>query len=128
MANRVFKLPDGKGGFNYQVQTPEGEWYLTDENGNPLPEEKPKEEVPEVFIPKIKRQRKKAPSQKDATYVNFSLQIPKEDYRVISSYVHWRSLFKDECSRSSFILRSALEAVRRDREYREFMKRNSQEG
>ena len=39
MAPKVFKIPDGMGGVTYQVQTPDGEWHLTDENGNFLTED-----------------------------------------------------------------------------------------
>ena len=40
---KVYKIPDLKGGITYQVQTPDGQWHLTDKDGNFLSqkEEKP---------------------------------------------------------------------------------------
>ncbi len=128
MAPKVFKIPDGMGGVTYQVQTPDGEWHLTDQNGNFLTEDSPKEETPDVSIPKARRQRRKSQKKNDSPFVNFSLQIPKEDYQTISDYVLWTCIFKEPVSRAAFMLRTALEAVRKDREYREFQKRNSMEG
>ena len=128
MARKVFKIPDGMGGVTYQVQTPDGEWHLTDEDGNFLSENPPKEETPEVSIPKARKTKKKSSSKKDSDFVNFSLQIPKEDYKTISDYVLWTCIFKEPVSRAAFMLRTALEAVHKDREYREFQKRNSMEG
>ena len=128
MAPKVFKIPDGMGGVTYQVQTPDGEWHLTDQNGNFLTEDSPKEDTSEVPIPKARRPRKKSPSKKDSPFVNFSLQIPKEDYQAISDYVLWTCIFKEPVSRAAFMLQVALEAVRKDRDYREFQKRNSMEG
>ena len=128
MAQKVFKIPDGMGGVTYQVQTPDGEWHLTDQNGNFLTEDSHKEETPDVSIPKARKPRKKSPAKKDSDFVNFSLQIPKEDYRIISNYVLWMSLFKEPVSRAGFMLQTVLDAVRRDREYREFKKKNAPEG
>lgn len=128
MAPKVFMIPDGMGGVTYQVQTPDGEWHLTDPNGNFLTEDSPKEETPDVPIPKARRQRRKSQKKNDSPFVNFSLQIPKENYQTISDYVLWTCIFKEPVSRAAFMLRAALEAVRKDREYREFQKRNSMEG
>ena len=37
---KVFKIPNGMGGITYQVQTPDGEWHLTDESGNYISQKK----------------------------------------------------------------------------------------
>ena len=130
MAQKVFKIPDGNGGFTFQIQTPDGQWHITDENGVPLPEEIIQEpsatSAPEVpDRPRPKRSRKKAISPADELpYVQFSMKIPKEEYRILSSYVWWRNLAKGEYSRSELLLHAGMEVIRKDREYREFLKKN----
>ena len=105
MAQKVFKIPDGNGGFTFQIQTPDGKWHITDENGVPLPEEIIQEpsatSAPEVpDRPRPKRSRKKAISPADELpYVQFSM-------------------------RSELLLHAGMEVIRKDREYREFLKKN----
>lgn len=139
MAPKVFKIPDGKGGVVFQIQTPDGRWHDTDEDGNILPEnDDPTEDVvgsepDESPGPSIPKGRKKGmrPSPKDGDYVNFSLHFPKEAYKEFSDYIHWRCLFREPCSKSSFLMRLGLDAVGKDRDYRafkEYMKKNSGTG
>ena len=115
----------------FQIQTPDGKWHLTDENGNLLPEQEKKEapatETPALIVsPKRKRSRKDSdPTSDSSAPVHFSMKIPKEDYRILSSYIHWHSIFKAECTRSELLLRSAMEVIRKDREYKEFLRRNT---
>ena len=52
------------------------------------------------------------------------MKIPNEEYRLLSSYVFWRNLTKGECSRSELLLREGMEVIRKDREFREFLKKN----
>lgn len=130
MAQKVFKIPDGNGGITYQIQTPDGKWHITDENGVPLPEDKREEEpraaapqeIPEK--PKAGRSRKKASPSDGLPYVQFSMKIPKEEYKVLSSYVYWWNLSKGTLSRSEFLLQAGLEAVRKNKEYKEFLRKN----
>ena len=130
MAQKVFKIPDGNGGFSFQIQTPDGKWHITDENGVPIQEEgspePPASSSTEVADrPRQKRPRKRAPSPAaELPYIQFSMKIPKEEYRLLSSYVFWRNLTKGECSRSELLLRAGLEVIRKDREFREFLKKN----
>ena len=130
MAQKVFKIPDGNGGFSFQIQTPDGKWHITDENGVPIQEEgspePPASSSTEVADrPRQKRPGKKAPSPAaELPYVQYSMKIPKEEYRLLSSYVFWRNLTKGECSRSELLLRAGLEVIRKDREFREFLKKN----
>ena len=128
MAQKVFKIPDGKGGFTYQIQTPDGKWHITDENGNPIPERKeaPAEAAPEVpATPKTRKSRKKTPVPPDElSFVQFSMKISKEEHKLLSSYVHWWNLSKGPLTRGEFLLQLGLEAVRRDKEYKEFLKKN----
>jgi len=130
MAQKVFKIPDGNGGITYQIQTPDGKWHITDKNGVPLPEDKREEEpratapqkIPEK--PKAGRSRKKVSPSDGLPYVQFSMKIPKEEYKVLSSYVYWWNLSKGALSRSEFLLQAGLEAVRKNKEYKEFLRKN----
>jgi hypothetical protein len=128
MTQKVFKIPDGKGGITYQIQTPDGKWHITDENGNPIPERKeaPAEAAPEVpATPKTRKSRKKTPVPPDElSFVQFSMKISKEEHKLLSSYVHWWNLSKGPLTRGEFLLQLGLEAVRRDKEYKEFLKKN----
>ena len=128
MAPKVFKIPDGKGGIIYQIQTPDGLWHDTDEHGNIL-EKRPT--VQEDGTPVLKtspqgrkKKAKQSASPKDRSIVNFTLHFPEEDYKEFSDYVHWRCIFKEECTKAGFLMGLAMDIVRKDREYREFRKKN----
>ena len=128
---KVFKIPDGEGGTRYRIQTPDGLWHDTDESGNLLGEDPVKTEEKQqagmpspVSIsptPKGRSRPVKQPDEKGRRYVNFSIQISQEDYKLLSDYVHWRSLFKEECSRGGFLLKLGLDTIRKDREFRDFL-------
>ena len=109
---RVFKIPDGNGGIIFKVQTPDGQWHDTDEQGNFLPvkEETQAGSGQEAHAP--------GPSQG-----NLSVRFSKEEYKELSDYVYWRCMYKEVCSRASFLLNLGLDAIRKDREYREFRKK-----
>ena len=128
MAQKVFKIPDGNGGITYQIQTPDGKWHITDENGNPIPEGKEASaeathEVPANVKTRKTRKKTSVPSD-ELSFAQFSMKIPKEEYKVLSSYIYWWNLFKGPLSRSEFLLHVGLEAVRKDKEYKEFLKKN----
>ena len=78
MTPKVFKIPDGKGGIIYQIQTPDGQWHDTDEAGNILEKPDPVREDGAPLSQKCpKGERKKAKrnaSPKDRSAVNFNLQ------------------------------------------------------
>ena len=128
---KVFKIPDGEGGIRYRIQTPDGLWHDTDENGNLLgedsgnAEDKHQAEAPSPVskspTPKVRSLPAKQTAEKSRRYVNFSIQISQEDYKLLSDYVHWRSLFKQECSKGGFLLKLGLDTIRKDREFREFL-------
>ena len=133
MAPKVFKIPDGNGGITYQIQTPDGQWHETDESGNPIPKaggqtDRAADQDPVApnnpSIQKDKRRRRPTTPSKDGDHVNVSIRFPKEEYKEFSDYIHWRCLFRESCTKTSFLLRLGLEAVRKDREYREFKKKN----
>ena len=128
MTPKVFKIPDGKGGIIYQIQTPDGQWHDTDEAGNILEKPDPVREDGAPLSQKCpKGERKKAKrnaSPKDRSAVNFNLHFPEEDYKEFSDYIHWRCIFKEECTKAGFLMGLAMDIVRRDRDYREFRKKN----
>lgn len=131
MTQKVFKIPDGKGGVTFQVQTPDGRWHITDENGNLLPEEEQNKssapETPPVMTGREKRHTRKKPARslQELSFVHFSMNIPKEDYKEFSDYVHWRSIFKGACTRYQVLLDAVQEVIRKDKEYKEFLKKNT---
>lgn len=131
-AMKVFKIPDGKGGIIFKVQTPDGEWHETDEQGNFLPvKEEPQagsgQEAhapgPSQGIPKEKKRTSPGRSRKDEGSVNLSVRFSKEEYKELSDYVYWRCIYKEVCSKASFLLNLGLDAISKDREYREFRKK-----
>ena len=128
---KVFKIPDDNGVITYRVQTPDGVWHDTDELGNFLPEgsEAPRKEPGEtevIPVPSVqaeKTREKTRPPQKDRVYVNVGVRFSEEEYNEFSEYIYWRCYFKEKCSKGSFLTKLALDAVRKDREYREFRKK-----
>lgn len=102
---RVFKFPDKNGNITYQVQTPEGEWHLTDEKGNFLPKEKEKEQEMEtqdnpISVArktwKCRRSQKKHFGMKTSLYLDETLFIRAKhycaDYRITLTELINRSL------------------------------------
>lgn len=129
MAPKVFKIPDGNGGILYQIQTPDGQWHDTDEAGNILPKDSAQVEIVSEVAPvrmaaKERGKEKTSLPSKGSSHVNFSIQFSKEEYKEFSDYIHWRCLFKENCSKASFLLRLAIEAVRKDKGYQEFKRKN----
>ena len=130
---KVFKIPDGNGNIIFKVQTPDGQWHETDEQGNFLPEvEAPAETESALQSPvrkdePVPKEKNKASTQArhadGAQFVSLGIRISKDDEKEISDYIHWRCMFKEKCTRASFILKLCLDAIRRDREYREFRKK-----
>jgi len=108
---RVFKIPDGKGGITYIVQTPDGAWHDTDEQGNFLPE-LPKEK---------KRERCKQPSKSEGR-INLGVAFTPEEYKDFSDYINWRCIFKEKCTKGPFLVKMVKEIIRKDKEYMAFRK------
>ena len=126
MKTRVFKIPDGQGGWKFQIQSPEGLWIDTDESGTPLTQDSPAGlDSPEPGPSRSQKEtKKKGAPYRERGFVSFSVQIPREDYKALSDYVHWRALFGDEISKGAFLLKAGLDVIRKDRDYREFRKKN----
>ena len=72
-----------------------------------------------------KKKAKRGASLKDSSIVNFTLHFPAADFKEFSDYIHWRCLFKEECSKVGFLMDLAMDTIRKDRDYREFRKRNT---
>ena len=132
MAKRVFKIPDGQGGISYQVQTPDGQWHITDEEGNFLPEQTPeatphREDTP-VENTGIQSRESKRRKRKEKTcddgLAYFSMALPKEQHRLISDYVLWKRLCTGKGTMAELILSAVISHIRKDREFKLFKERN----
>ena len=122
---RVFKIPDGQGGISYQVQTPDGEWHITDENGNFLPEQP--EEIPAVKSPGrsvISRRKEEKEKPAKGGVVNFSMGVPKEQHRLITDYILWKRLCTGKGSMVELFLSAVMDHIRKDKEFKAFRERN----
>ena len=76
--DKVFKFPDGKGGFTLKVMSQDGQWHDCDENGNYVEEEHATE------------RRKRNPSRKNQDdaepMVKTSLYLKKSTYKKLRFY------------------------------------------
>ena len=112
MALRVFKIPDGQGGIIYQVQTPDGQWHDTDENGTPL-KKSPRNSSRNT-------DRNKEPSA--CQTVSFSFRNP-EDFDLLESYCFFRTQHdRRRYSRSEIIVELLTGAIRKDKEFSQYNK------
>ena len=107
---KVFKIPDGNGNIRYRVQTPDGVWHDTDEDGNYLP---PVSRETNGVI----REHKSRRSPKSEGRINLGVAFSQEEYKLFSDYIHWRCLFKEECSKGPFLVNLVLDVIRKDKEY-----------
>lgn len=108
---KVFKIPDENGGIIYKVQTPDGVWHVTDEQGNFLTES-PTEN---------KRERHKKPSKSEGR-INLGVAFTPEEYKDFSDYINWRCIFKEKCTKGPFLVKMVKEIIRKDKEYMAFRK------
>ena len=123
MALKVFKIPDGKGGITYQVQTPEGQWHASDEAGNILSQQEPAtQSVTPISIPKGKHAAKTADAPKDdSRYGSVSIRMTRDKFDLLTKYIDWRTLYRQRCSKASFLLSCAMEVIRKDKDFKEFL-------
>ncbi len=132
MAKRVFKIPDGQGGISYQVQTPDGQWHITDEEGNFLPEQT--SETPQLKedgsagdsfpLSKGSRRRRKKETIGDDGYVNFSMALSREQHRLISDYILWKRLCTGKGTMAELFISAVISHIRKDKEFKLFKERN----
>ncbi len=131
---KVYKIPDGNGGITYQTQSSDGKWHITDENGNPISEECAEQDSDTNHNllkngMKIMPRRKKNVSSADGlSYVQYSIKIPNEEYKILSSYVYWRNLVKGKISRAELLLQVCMDVIRKDKEFWEFIKKSPEIG
>lgn len=98
IAKKIFKFPDGNGGFTLQSRDAQGNWHPCDEDGNYL-EEKAKPAAPAA-----------AESTKGRTVsgpkIKTSLYLPVELYKEIHHYCieHQTNLSAVVCETVNFIL------------------------
>lgn len=120
MGLKVFKLPDGKGGTRYQIQSPDGRWIDTDAEGNPLVTPEPVITGEGSSSP-AGRPRKKTGGKKERS-TSLTIRMSAEEYKAFSDYIHWRCISKESTSRTQFALGVLLDVVRKDRDYREYLR------
>ena len=110
---KVFKIPDDDGNIHYRVQTPDGVWHDTDKDGNFLPQRS-------LYPNDVVQEHKSHKPPKSEGRINLGVAFSQEEYKVFSEYIHWRCLFKEECSKGPFLVRLVLDVIRKDKEYRAF--------
>lgn len=109
---KVFKIPDGEGGIRYRVQTPDGQWHDTDENGTPLKKN----------IERISRNPKKRKDSSSCQTISFSFRNP-EDFDLLESYCLFRTQNeRRRYSRSEIIVELLTGAIRKDKEFSQYNK------
>ena len=127
MASKVFKFPDGKGGWTFKVQEQDGSWSETDESGNPI-QEGGANPLASPVIPKERAKgRRGAKDSRDTVHLN--LKMPSPDYLSLSRYVHWRSLNEDiHLTVTEVVVTAVKEFLKKDRKFMEYQRsREAQE-
>lgn len=124
MVKKVFKFPDGKGGFILKILGDDEKWHLCDSEGNYLEEEEKKEKKELEPSSKVKKAKGQRPEEKSSASVRLSVSASKENGRLINDYIHWRSLEGHEYfSRSNFMVKATIAAINKDQEFSEYMKK-----
>lgn len=125
--DKVFKIPDGKGGFTLKVMSDDGQWHDCDENGNYT-----EQVIPEVE-PEVKTRRRSSAkeenknSSEDRELYRFTVVAPIKTGQLISDYAAWKSLHEHRnISRSDIILKAVLGVIKRDSAFSEFYKKYNQ--
>lgn len=123
MVQKVFKFPDGKGGFILKILGEDEKWHLCDADGNYLEEEKPKKEVGVNSSAKAGKRAQEKKNEKSSPSIRLSVSASIENGELINDYVHWRSLNNHEYfSRSNFMVRSTIAAINKDQDFSEYLK------
>jgi len=124
--DKVFKFPDGNGGFILKVMSSDGKWHECDEQGNYAPNPISEDE------PEVKPRRRtsvkesiKAGTEERELY-KFTVVAPFKTGQLISDYAAWRSFHEHRnISRSDIMLKAVLGVIKRDSEFSEFYKKFS---
>lgn len=132
MNEKVFKLPDGKGGWIMKIQDETGAWLECDEQGNPVyakdPKESPKQETESPLIePSISQRTGKAraarPSagKKQPKGLQFGIKIPEDLFNLVTEYVGWKGFIEHRAvHRSEVFIQGAAELIGRDKAFKAF--------
>lgn len=122
---RVFKIPDGQGGISYQVQTPDGQWHLTDENGNFLSEQPAEASAGESPTrPAVSRRKEKKEKPSEGGIVSFSMGVPKDQHRLITDYILWKRLCGGKDTMMELFISAVMDRIRKDKDFKAFRERN----
>ena len=121
METKVFKIPDGEGGWTFKVQGPDGTWVETDEKGSPLQDNRvglpAHSEVPKG------RASRRAVTKDSTMPVHVNLKMPAEDYRALSRYVHWRSLNEDiHLTVTEVVVTAVRTLLKKDRQFVDYLR------
>lgn len=124
--DKVFKFPDGNGGYTLKVMSPDGQWHDCDENGN-YTDQMPSEDEPAV------KPRRKASAKEESKgsaegkeLYKFTVVAPQKTGQLISDYAAWKSFHEHRnISRSDIILKAVLGVIKRDSEFSDFYKKYS---
>lgn len=124
MKRTVCQFPDGKGGFIPHVMDDDGEWHLSDEDGNIIDEEPLKEEGPKDAPSREKPRRAGRKSrQSGVPGSDFHVCCNSETGKKIRDYLRWKAFMSEEyVSSSSMITRMILNHIRKDEEYQSYLK------
>ena len=114
MTMKIFEIPDKYGNITYRVQTPDGVWHNTDKEGNFLQDEDTtRKEQNDTTLPKE--------SPRKGAKANLTLFISQEHSELLNEYIHWKCLYSGKrYTRSSFVSQVLLDAIRKDKDFREF--------
>lgn len=132
MKENVFKFPDGNGGWFFKCQDPSGRWGPCDEDGNPLPEQKPACAPSSTPAPLRRRGRPRKDAQADAAAgqhrpvrkaVRFEPAI--ELYEKLNAYMSWSLLNGDSgISRNEIVSRALEHFLDEDSGFQDYLRRN----
>lgn len=122
IGDRVFKFPDGNGGFILKIRDEEGKWHVCDATGNYLEEEKD-EPAKEASPRRSRKEHKKSIAPKDGC-IRIPVSFSKEELELLYDYLGWRfcSEHKD-IPLSKIISQAVLDMIRHDSKFKEFRKK-----
>ena len=121
METKVFKIPDGEGGWTFKVQGPDGTWVETDEKGSPIQKDRDglsgRSDVPKG------RASRRAVTKDSTMPVHVNLKMPAEEYRALSRYVHWRSLNEDiHLTVTEVVVTAVRTLLKKDRQFVDYLR------
>jgi len=121
METKVFKIPDGEGGWTFKVQGPDGTWVETDEKGSPIQDDRDglsgRSDVPKG------RASRRTGKKEISLPVHVNLKMPAAEYRALSRYVHWRSLNEDiHLTVTEVVVTAVRTLLKKDRQFVDYLR------